>query len=159
MTSSRPAVLALRAFLVLLFLLLVMLQLLSFPGQFEHMAREHPDDAHLRWPLTALAFVGIACVQVIIVSVWKLLGMVATDRIFSDRSMVWVDAILYAIAFDWLLFLGLYLWVASQADDPGIVVLMTAFLLAGGAFGLLMVVMRALLRQATTLRADMEAVI
>ena len=33
------------------------------------------------------------------------------------------------------------------------------YLLVGAVVGLLMVVMRALLRQATTLRADMEAVI
>jgi hypothetical protein len=38
-------------------------------------------------------------------------------------------------------------------------VLLTLMLLALAVFGLLMVVMRALLRRATTLRADMEAVI
>ena len=53
MTLVRRVVVPLRAALVLLFALLVVLQTLSFPGQFAHMAREHPDQADLRWPLTA----------------------------------------------------------------------------------------------------------
>jgi hypothetical protein len=67
-------------FLVLLFGILLLFQIMSLPGQFAYMAKESPDLAYLRWPLTAV-------------------------------------------------------------------------------LGLLMVVLRALLRQATTLRIDMEAVI
>jgi predicted RND superfamily exporter protein len=54
LTVSR-LILPLRAFLVLLFGILVVFQTLSLPGQFAYMAKESPEDAYLRWPLTAIA--------------------------------------------------------------------------------------------------------
>jgi hypothetical protein len=45
------------------------------------------------------------------------------------------------------------------ADDPGTPLMVAIMLLAGAVFILLMVVMRALLKQAATLRADLEGVI
>ena len=55
--------------------------------------------------------------------------------------------------------LGSFVSSRVRADDPGLPVLLLLVLLGGAVLGLLMVVMRALLRQATTLRTDMEAVI
>jgi Protein of unknown function (DUF2975) len=52
-----------------------------------------------------------------------------------------------------------FLYFGFTWDDPGVPLLLMLMLLGGGALGLLMLVMRALLRQATTLRTDMEAVI
>ena len=63
MLNEKRAVTALRLFLVAFFAILVMLETLSFPGQFRHMAKENPDEAHLRWPLTALAVFLIVCVR------------------------------------------------------------------------------------------------
>ena len=48
--------------------------------------------------------------------------------------------------------------VVLNADDPGLPLLFL-LLVAGAALGLVVVVLRALLRQATDLRTDMEAVI
>ena len=59
----------------------------------------------------------------------------------------------------WVLLAVGFVYVLSQADDPGMPLVLTMLLLGGGTVGMLMVVMRALLRQATTLRTDMEAVI
>ena len=159
MLTERRAVAALRVFLVLLFGILVVFQTMSLPGQFAYMAQESPDLAHLRWPLTAVTVFWVMCVQVVIVSTWKLLTLVEDDRIFSEASLAWVDAIVWAIGAAWVVLLGVFLYVGFRADDPGLPLLL--FLLSTGvaALGLLMVVMRALLRQATTLRTDMEAVI
>ena len=153
------AVLALRVSLVVLFGVLLVLQTLSFPGQFAYMARESPEDAYLRWPLTAIAVFMILCVQVVVVATWQLLTMVRRDRIFTDDAFVWVNVILGAIAAAWLVLVGVLLYVVLHADDPGAP--MVLFLLTVGVTvtGLLMVVMRALLRRATTLRTDMEGVI
>ena len=159
MSSEQHAILPLRVFLVLLFGILLVFQFLSFPGQFRYMAEEHPEDAHLRWPLTLLAGFLVLCVQVVVVATWKLLGLVAADRIFTRQSLVWVDAIVGAIAVAWLAFLGIFLWVGFHADDPGVPLVLFLLLVAGAVLGLLMVVMRALLRQATTLRTDLEGVI
>lgn len=137
MPIERWAVPALRTFLVVLFAVLLLLEVMSLPGQFAHMAQESPDQAHLRWPLT----------------------MVKSDRIFTPASLVWVDVIIWAIGAGWLTFLGVFLYVGFHATDPGMPLLMFLLLTGGAVLGSLMVVMRALLRQATTLRTDMDAVI
>ncbi|WBC16195.1 DUF2975 domain-containing protein [Micromonospora sp. WMMA1998] len=159
MLTAQRAVTPLRAFLVLLFGILVLFQTMSLPGQFAHMAREDSDMAYLRWPATAVTIFWVLCVQVVIVCTWQLLTLVKNDRIFTPASLAWVDGIVWAIAAAWVVLVGVFLYVGFQADDPGLPLLL--FLLTTGVsvLGLLMVVMRALLRQATTLRTDMEAVI
>ena len=157
--TERRAVAPLRLFLVLLFGILVVFQTLSLPGQFAYMAKESPDLAYLRWPMTAVSVFGVLCVQVVIVSTWKLLTLVKNDRIFSDAAFGWVNAIVGAIVAAWLVLLGVFLHVGFRADDPGLPLLLFLMLVGVAVLGLLMVVMRALLRQATTLRTDMEAVI
>lgn len=160
MLMIHRVVTLLRILLVLAFAALLMLQTFSLPGQFAYMAEQSPEFAYLRWPLLAFSVVELVCVQVVIVCTWRLLTMVKDDRIFSERSLMWVDVIIWAIAVAWVLLLGVFLYfVIAIADDPGLPVLLMVILLAGAVLGLLMVVMRALLRQATTLRSDMEAVI
>ncbi|MDO9444954.1 MAG: DUF2975 domain-containing protein [Dehalococcoidia bacterium] len=159
MNIDHRAVLPLRLFLVGLFGILVVFQTLSLPGQFAYMANESPDQAHLRWPLTALAVFWVFCIQVVIVSTWRLLGLVQNDRIFSNAAFAWVDAILWAIGAAWVVLVGAFVYVVVNADDPGMPMLLLLLILAVAVAGLLMFVMRALLRQATTLRTDMEAVI
>ena len=159
MSTANRAVALLRVFLVLLFGVLVLFQTMSLPGQFAYMARESPDLAYLRWPATAVTVFWVLCVQVVIVCTWKLLTLVKNDRIFSEASLRWVDAIVWSIAAGWAVLVGVFLYIGFNADDPGLPLVL--FLLTTGVtvLGLLMVVMRALLRQATTLRTDMEAVI
>ncbi|MBB5800380.1 hypothetical protein F4560_000148 [Saccharothrix ecbatanensis] len=159
MIAERWAVALLRVFLVLLFGVLVVFQVMSLPGQFAHMAQESPDMAHLRWPLTAITVFWVLCVQVVVVSTWRLLTLVKNDQIFSEASLKWVDAIVWAIAAAWVVFVGVFLWVGFNADDPGVPLMLFLMLIGLSVLGLLMVVMRALLRQATTLRDDMESVI
>ena len=159
MTLVHRLVPLLRAWLVLLFALLVMLQVFSFPGQFAHVASEHPDQAHLRWPLTAFVAIEILCIQIVLVCTWRLLTMVRNDVIFTERALRWVDGIVGALATAWLLAAAGSLWAVWGADDPGTPLLLFVILLIGGAFGLVVVVLRELLRQATTLRTEMEAVI
>jgi len=159
MHLAHRAVALLRVSLALLFGVLVLLQVMSLPGQFAHMAEESPDLAYLRWPLTVVAVFWVLCVQVVIGSTWKLLTLVEDDRIFSEASMVWVDAIVRAIAAAWTVLVGVFLYVGLNADDPGLPLLLFLLVLGVSALGLLMTVMRALLRQATVLRTDLEAVI
>lgn len=102
---------------------------------------------------------GLGCVQVVIVCTWQLLTLVEDDRIFSEASMAWVDAIVAAIAAGELLLFGTFVWSVVGVGLAGPPVVLLLALVAGAVVGLLMVVMRALLRQATTLRTDLEAVI
>ncbi|WP_086829689.1 DUF2975 domain-containing protein [Allokutzneria sp. NRRL B-24872] len=159
MSLAHRAVVPLKVFLVVLFAVLVVFQVLSFPGQFRYMAETQPERAHLQWPLTAIAVFGLLCVEVVVVATWKLLTLVRKDRIFTKASMVWVDAIVWAIAAAWVVLLGIFLWVGFNADDPGAPMMLFAMVVGLAVVGLVMVVMRALLQQATALRTDMEEVI
>jgi hypothetical protein len=85
--------------------------------------------------------------------------MVKRDRIFSKAALAWVDAIVWAVLTGWVLLAGVFLFIVLNVDDPGVPMMLMLMLVGGAVIGLLMVVMRALLRQATALRTDMEAVI
>ena len=159
MLTERRAVAALRVFLVVLFGVLVVFQVFSLPGGIAYHAQQNPHDANLRWPLTAIAVFLVLCVEVVVVATWKLLTLVKKDRIFTTASLKWVDAIVWAVAAAWLVFVGMLIFVGFNADDPGMPMLLFLVTVAITVIGLLMVVMRALLRRATTLQSDMEAVI
>ena len=159
MLREHGVVSLLRVFLVILFAVLVMLQTFSLPGQIRYMAQQSPEDAYLRWPLTAVAVFWVLCTQVVVVATWQLLTLVKRDQIFSDASFGWVNAILGAIAAAWVVLVAVFLYVGFRATDPGLPLLLFLLSVGVAVLGLLMVVMRALLRQATTLRTDMEAVI
>lgn len=159
MLNEHRVVVALRVCLVALFGVLLVLQVMSLPGQFRHLAEEDPDGAHLRWPLTAITVFWVLCAQVVVVAMWQLLTRVEDDQIFSEASMVWVDCVVWAIGAAWVSLTGLFLVVGFTADDPGLPLLLFLLVVGVAVVGLLMVVMRALLRQATVLRTDLEAVI
>ena len=159
MIIEHRAVALLRVFLVVLFGVLVLFQVMSLPGQFAYMAQQDPEHAYLRWPATAVTVFWVLCIQVVIVCTWKLLTLVKNDRIFSEASLVWVNAIVWAIIAAWVVLVSVFLYVGFNADDPGLPLLLFLMVVGVSVLGLLMVVMRALLRQATTLRTDMEAVI
>ena len=156
MMTERLAVVPLRVFLVVLFGVLVMLQTFSLPGQFAYMARESPDLAYLRWPFTAMAVFWVLCAQVVVVCTWRLLTLVTDDRIFSPASLAWVDAIVGAVGAAWLLLVAVFLFVGFQADDPGLPLLLFLLVVGGAVFGLLLVVMRALLRQAAPILDELS---
>jgi len=159
MITAQRAVAPLRVFLVLLFGILVVFQTMSLPGQFAHMARQDPEMAYLRWPATAVTVFWVLCVQVVVVATWQLLSLVKKDRIFTEASLRWVDAIVWAILAGWVVLAGVFLYVGFNADDPGLPLLLFLALIGVAVLGLLMIVMRTLLRQATTLRSDLEQVI
>lgn len=157
MTTDR-VVWTLRVLLVLAFAAIVLLQVMSVPGTLSYNAGQS-EDPFWFWPLLVVLEVELGCAQVVIVSTYRLLGLVRQDRIFSDPAFRWVDVILAAMAVAWLVWAGLGTFVVATSDDPGLPMVMGISLLAGAVVGLLMLVMRTLLRQATTLRADMDAVI
>jgi len=134
-------------------------QVMSLPGQFAHMAVEDPEHAYLRWPATAVTVFWVLCVQVVLVCTWKLLTLVENDQIFTQPSVVWVNGIVGAIGAAWVVLVGVLLYVGVNATDPGLPLLLFLLLTGVTVLGLLMMVMRALLLRATTLRTDMDAVI
>ncbi|MBP2473336.1 hypothetical protein JOF53_002208 [Crossiella equi] len=159
MFTVQRVILPLRVFLVALFGILLVLQTLSFPGQFAHMAETQPEQAYLRWPLTALAVFCLLCAEATVVATWKLLTLVKKDRIFTEGSMIWVDLIVWALSAVWLVLVGFFVTVVINADDPGMPMVLLLLTTALTVFILVVMILRALLGQATQLRSDLDEVI
>lgn len=116
--------------------------------------------AGIRVPVLVIVVLGIVTIQVGMVCVWRLLTLVRDDAVFSPVSFRYVDAIVVAAASAAALLFALGFVLAPGEDvAPGVVLLVGG---AGGLVGgvaLLVVVMRALLVQATELRTELDAVI
>jgi Protein of unknown function (DUF2975) len=164
MPQTNRVVLPLRVLLATVFLALVVAQVWALPRLVPDLADPSLEQSLVRWTMLAASVLGLVCVQVVVACTWKLLTLVTHDRIFSAGALPWVNAIVWAIATGWTMllaaFVGAYYFIIDEvSDDPVLPVLLLVLLLVGAVVGLLMVVMRALLRQATSLRTDMEAVI
>ena len=134
-------------------------QLRLLPAVYDDWVRDAPELTGTGWLLPA-AIALLLCVQVVVVCTWRLLSLVAQDRLFSDDARIWVDLVVAAVAAAELLLLAVFAYVmvpggpSSQAGG-----LLLLLLLTGAVVGLLVVVLRAMLRQATTLRVELDAVV
>jgi hypothetical protein len=164
MSRMNRVVLPLRILLVVVFVALLAAQIWALPELVPDLADPTLERRVMRAVMLAFAVLGVACVQVVVVCTWKLLSLVTDDRIFSADALPWVNAIVRAVVAGWLLLAGTfvcsyYFIVDEVSDDPALPAMLLVLLLIGAVVGLLLVVLRALLRQATTLRTDMESVI
>ena len=164
MSRVHRVVLPLRVLLVVVFLALAAAEIWAVPELVPDLAAPSLEQSVVRSVMLTVSVLALVCVQVVLVCTWHLLTLVATDRIFSTGSLPWVDAIVWAVAAGWAMLLGTfvcsyYFVIDEVSDDPVLPALLLVLLLVGAVLGLLIVVMRALLRQATVLRTDMEAVI
>jgi hypothetical protein len=115
--------------------------------------------------LAAAAIIGVACVQVMLVAGWMLLGMIDRDAIFSTKAFRWIDVIIGAALAGVLLSLAVtvcFFVFDSGIDEMafiGAMLGLASCIGAGSAFAMLMVIMRGLLRKATELKSEMAEVI
>ncbi|WP_311212592.1 MULTISPECIES: DUF2975 domain-containing protein [unclassified Arthrobacter] len=119
-----------------------------------------------RIALLAIMVLGILCVQVVAVCVWRLLTMVRRGTVFSHRAFRFVDVIFGAIAFAAVLMFAIAVILAPGETAPGIVLLICGAALMIGGVALVVLVMRTLLAQAVArdveaagLRAELDEVI
>ncbi|MGQ7297093.1 DUF2975 domain-containing protein [Quadrisphaera sp. KR29] len=162
MHIAKRAVRPLQLLLAALLAALLGAQALLVAGLTQLSPTDVPELQRFRWTLLVLAVVVLACAEVVVVATWRLLALVRADRIFSPGAFRWVDAIIGAFAAAWVALLVAVVPVLqfAQVDDaPGLGGLHLLLLLVGLVPVLLMLVMRALLTQATSLRSDLEAVI
>ncbi|PNH85261.1 DUF2975 domain-containing protein [Arthrobacter sp. AFG20] len=158
-------VLPLRVLLVMVFLGLLVAQVMSFPGEFLFTTEEGPRMDPWRWPMLLFWELEAVCLQVVIVCIWRLLTLVQRDRIFTAASLRWVDVIMWAFVVAWLVLASMagslvaYIYFTPELRDPGLPMVLIGVTLIGAVLVLLIAVMRDLLRQATSLRTDMEGVI
>lgn len=157
---NRSVVNLLRIFLVVLVLGGLGVQLL-IPVLAVDVGHQNPEVAHLVVPYCAAAIAAVACVQVALVAVWRLLTLVADDVIFSPRSLRWVDTIIWCAAVATVLSAAVLvdLVLIEQTGGPGPFLALVGCTVAGMALVLLMAVMRGLLQAATADRRELAEVI
>lgn len=124
-----------------------MLQFLSFPGQFRYMAEQEPESAYLRWPLTALSFLMILAVEIIVISVWKIVDALEKEK-GRAHELKFVNYAIAALSFIWVVIACGLVLLLLNADDPGLPVVVTVIETAVTAVGLLLLFYRRLLKRA-----------
>ena len=158
---TKPVALSLRILLVIFFIVSLLVQTVAIPGVIREVYAYAPEFSHLAIPYGGSAFLAFACVEVVLVAVWRLLAMVRADAVFSERAFRWVTAIIIAtwIATAFAALVLAFHILAPNAGAPFTLIGMVILTLGGAAIALLMTVMRALLHQATDARAEMSEVI
>jgi len=158
---NRLAIIALRVLIVMMFLGALFVQAWIIPSLAGDAAQEFAELGYLAIPYTVFAIAAVACLQVVLVALWALLSKVRRGAIFSEEAFRWVDVIIGAGALATLIIFGLEIHLLGIVDagGPPLGMLLTAIVIAGAAFVMLMLVMRGLLRSATTLQAELEEVV
>lgn len=159
MTTRPWIVYSLRGLLILVCAVLLALQVAIIPAQFAQQAEATPELAHWQIPATVITVFWIACLQAVIVCTWGLLNLVVRDRIFSDAATPWVNAILLVIGTVWVSLGTVMILLATDIGNTIYHAMMGLALILVTTIGLLMTVMRALLRHATMLRTEMDQVV
>lgn len=102
----------------------------------------------------------VLTLQVVGVCIIRLLTLVRHETVFSRDAFRWVDAMIGAFATGSVLMLAVaFVLAPGEEVPPGIVGLICGLSLVIAGVALLVVVMRALLAQAVTLRSELDGVI
>lgn len=160
---NHVTILLLRTVLGILMLGTLGAQLLT-PVIANEIATGAPEVSHLVVPYSVAGILGIACAQVVLVVMWRMLGLVADDTIFSSHAshaLRLVDVVIGAFAAGTVVtagVLGVMVVVpASGSPAGGLAVLGIGAV--GVALVLLMIVMRGLLAAAARDRAELAEVV
>jgi hypothetical protein len=123
-------------------------------------AKTFPEVEYLVVPYSVAGILAIACVQVALLVVWRLLSLISGGVIFTRRAQRWVDVIIACAVVATVLCAGpLIHLLAVHGGGPGIILGLAACVVGGLAFVLLMVVMRGLLESAIADRTELDEVI
>lgn len=156
---NRTVIVALKALLVVMILLMLLGQLWVLPGLAEQTATLNPEYAYLQLPGTVIAIAFLACVQLSLVCVWRLLSLARGASIFSRDAFKWVDVILALVIAATLLILASFITLTVVGISSTANALCILGVILGSGFALLVVVLRGLLRKATQLEHDLSEVV
>lgn len=157
---QRSTIVVLKALIAVLLLLLVACQIFVIPAVAAQSAWRYHEIAYLQVPGIVIGILFLACVQVVLVCVWRLLSLVREDSIFSESAFPDVDVSLGAVAAATLLVVvTLITLTASGVMTPSITLLCVLGIVVGAGLSLLIVVLRGLLRKASQLEHDLSEVV
>lgn len=157
---SKIVVFGTKTVIALLFVVTLIAQFLLVPLLAQEMAHEFPEVSYLQWPGIIGCVCVLLCGQVVLVCVWRLLSMVAKESIFSSTAFTIVNVTIAAIFVAAVLVIAaLIVLQAVNALPGGVMIMLLTGALLGTGLGLLLIVMRGLLKKATLLDQDLAGVI
>ena len=116
---------AARGGFLLLFLGFTLLQLFSFPGQFQHLRRTRGLSLLFEVSLTLLVGFWLLCGQFALVFLWRIVGAMKVDQFYSQRNLLWIERLVLAFKCASVVPVALFLMLIPQADDPGFFVMLS----------------------------------
>lgn len=151
----------LLALLTLIGLIVLALQTIALPVLATEWAREAPEFEFLAIPLAVFAVGAGVCVQLALVVTGRLVVFVHSGRIFGRDAVPWVDSLVACAAVATTIVLGTFLALIAvgTGGPPALSILMLAAIVGGTTVTLLLITMRALLRQAVALDAELREVV
>jgi Protein of unknown function (DUF2975) len=148
----------LRIVLVVLLLGSVLVQILV-PMYASMVGTYTPEVAYLVVPYSVAAILFIACGQVALLAVWRLLSLVDHGTVFTRRALRWVDVIAACAVVATIL--SAVVWVHMILFVPGgggpMSLYLIACVVAGLACSLLVVVVRGVLESAIADHPEIQA--
>jgi hypothetical protein len=118
-----------RLSIILLFGIVTMLQIFSFPGQFAHMRRVGSIGLIYEIWLTSLLAIWLITAQFALFCLWKIVGEIAKSSIYSQGCLKWLDRLVQSFKYALFTAVTVFLSIAVQADDPGAPVMLLALTL------------------------------
>ena len=153
-------IISLKTLIAVLLALLLVCQVWIVPVYAAQVAGMNPEADFLMIPGDVIAVIFLACMQVVLICVWRLLSLVRESSIFSEGAFAWVDVILGAVVLATVLILGslIGLMVLGMVP-PAAFILGVLGTIIGSGLALLVVVMRGLLHSAFRLEQDLAEVV
>lgn len=157
---GKLTILALRAVLALALAGALFVQVVMVPLLVVDLRDAQAPMGRVVLPIVVIVVLGIVCLQVVMVCVWRLLNMVRRDTVFSPAAFRFVDVIIAAVFTAAALVFALAVVLApGEAVAPGIVLLICGLSLLTAGISLVILVMRRLLAQAAGMRSELSEVI
>ncbi|WP_205324563.1 DUF2975 domain-containing protein [Glycomyces sp. YM15] len=162
---KTTALITVRLGLIGALLLTLYGQFILIPGTESGVVRHFAPGFHWLYVYMAAAVLGLVCVQVVLFASWKLLDQIQRDTIFTAKSFRWVDTVVWATGAGVVLAGGVALHLAATGRTGGPIRRFDEFdamilcVGVGVVFGLLVVILRSLLRKAVDLKTEIAEVI
>lgn len=164
---SRILILALHIAIGVTFVVCLFAQIVVIPGAVAGEARLEPLVAYFRIPFTVIGILCLGCFQVVLLGVAMLLSKAWGDEIFSPRAFRWLDvitgAVLAASVLSFIVFV-MQLTLPGTVDPQRMTslgLMLAGF--AGTGLGvsavLVLLVVRGLLRKATSFKDELAQVV
>ena len=122
----------------------------------ESMARQYPEFAHLEAPLITAALVFGFCIEAVLLITALLVSSIHRGRIFDRSALRLVNALAVSLT---LATLTIIVVIPLLPGPPALVLAALGGIIAGAAVTLVVFVLRSLLRQAASMRLELDEVV